>query len=271
VAEDFLMAASNWQAVARLVLQHEGGYVDHPKDPGGATNYGITIQTYSAMLGRKATKDQVRAMKRDEAVHIYKVQYWDSVKGDDLPAGLDYAVFDFCVNSGPDRAVRDLQKVLGTVAVDGVMGFHTIAACETYGVQKLIRAYCDHRLKFMKSLSTWSTFGKGWERRVNEVRANAARMASAGKTPLIDGGAINEGQIDKANPSDKKLTSSGRAMAAGSSAVGLVGTQASDMAEKLSPYTDTMVIVKYAFIALTFVGLAVTAYMAFNAVKRGQD
>lgn len=267
------MAASNWPAVARLVLQHEGGYVDHPKDPGGATNYGITLATLRAYRGKPTTKEDVRSLSPDMAKQIYKHQYWDTVKGDDLPAGLDYAVFDFCVNSGPDRAVRDLQKVLGTVAVDGVMGFNTIAACENYGgLQTLIRDYCQHRLSFMKSLKTWSTFGKGWERRVNEVRANAARMASKGSAlALIEGETINEGELDKARPGDKKLTSSGRAVAAGSSAVGLVGTQASDMAERLSPYTDTMTIVKYVFIALTFVGLAVTAYMAFNAVRRGQD
>jgi lysozyme family protein len=143
----------------------------------------------------------VRALTIEEAKAIYKAQYWDTVKGDDLPAGLDYAVFDFCVNSGPDRAVRDLQKVLGTVAVDGVMGVHTISECEKYGVQSLIRDYCLHRLRFMKSLKTWGTFGKGWERRVNEVRANAARMASKGTAvALIEGDAINEGEIDKARP-----------------------------------------------------------------------
>jgi lysozyme family protein len=267
------MAADNWPRVIKLVLQHEGGYVDHPKDPGGATNFGITFATLRVYRGRPITKDDVRSMSRETAEQIYKAQYWDTVKGDDLPAGIDYAVFDFCVNSGPDRAVRDLQKVLGTVGVDGVMGFKTIAACESFegGIQKLIRDYCQHRLNFMKSLRTWSTFGKGWERRVNEVRAAAARMASRGQLALADVDVINPGQTDKADPSDKKFTSSGRAVAAGSSAVGLVGTQASDMAEKLSPYTDTMAIVKYVFIALTFVGLAVTAYMAFNAVRRGQD
>lgn len=267
------MAATNWPLVAKLVLQHEGGYVDHPKDPGGATNYGITLATLRAFRGRPITKDDVRDLTPDEAKEIFKRQYWDSVKGDDLPAGLDYAIFDFAANSGPDRAVRDLQKVLGAVNVDGVMGFKTIAACEQYGsTQQLIREYCQHRLRFMKSLKTWSTFGAGWQRRVTEVQAAAARMASKGtQVAVADVEPINEGQIDKANPTDKKFTSSGRAMAAGGSAVGLVGTQASDMAEKLSPYTDTLSVVKYVFVGLTFVGLAVTAYMAFKAVTRGQD
>jgi lysozyme family protein len=201
------MAASNWPVAARLVLQHEGGYVDHPADPGGATRYGVTLATLRAYRGRPTSKEDVKALSVEEAKAIYKAQYWDTVKGDDLPAGLDYAVFDFCVNSGPDRAVRDLQKVLGTVAVDGVMGVHTISECEKYGAQSLIRDYCLHRLNFMKSLRTWATFGKGWERRVNEVRANAARMASKGTAvALIEGDAINEGEIDKARPGDKKLT-----------------------------------------------------------------
>jgi lysozyme family protein len=285
------MAADNWNTVARLVLGHEGGYVDHPKDPGGATNWGITLATYSAFKGRKVSKDEVRAMTRDDALRIYKRQYWDTVKGDDLPAGLDYAVFDFCVNSGPDRAVRDLQKVLGTVGVDGSMGMKTIAACESYelGVQKLIRDYCQHRLNFMKSLKTWSTFGKGWERRVNEVRANAARMASKGRVEVAEVEVVNEGLIDKADPGDKKLTSSGRFWGALGSGAGTtvavadtatgflssdrvqkVGDQAATVADKLEPYSGLR-IVSYVVAALGVVGVAVTIYMAFNAVKRGQD
>jgi lysozyme family protein len=290
MAEDFLMQ-SNWDRVIRLVLQHEGGYVDHPKDPGGATNFGITIAVLRAYRRRSVTKADVQSMTVAEAKDIYKAQYWDPIKGDELPVGLDYAVFDFCVNSGPDRAVRDLQKVLGTVNVDGSMGYKTIAACEAYelGIQKLIRDYCDHRLAFMKSLKTWSTFGTGWSRRVNEVKAAAARMASKTQIAVADVEVINPGQIDKANPTEKKLTSSGRflaavtggggtAVAAADSAVGLlspdkvqkVGDQAATVADKLEPYSGLR-IVGYIVAALGVVGVAVTIYMAYNSVRRGQD
>ena len=107
------MAAANFERALPLVLKHEGGYVDHPNDPGGATNLGVTIGTLSSWLGRPATKAEVKALTRATVAPIYRKNYWAAIRGDELPAGLDYAVFDFAVNSGPKRAAMALQRAVG--------------------------------------------------------------------------------------------------------------------------------------------------------------
>ncbi|RVU13206.1 glycoside hydrolase family 108 protein [Methylobacterium oryzihabitans] len=180
-----------------LVLKHEGGYVDHPDDPGGATNLGVTIGTLSAWLGRAATKAEVRALTVAAVAPIYRARYWNAVRGDDLPAGLDYAVFDFAVNSGPGRAVMALQRALG-VADDGRLGPVTLTALADKDPVALITALCDDRMAFLRKLSTWGSFGKGWTSRVQGVRAGALAMAR--KPP--------------AAPTSAKCTSCGKALAA---------------------------------------------------------
>jgi lysozyme family protein len=154
------------------VLRHEGGYVDHPRDPGGATNMGITIGTLSDWLGRPATKEDVRNLPVSIAAAIYHKRYWMPVRGDALGLGLDLAVFDYAVNSGPARAVKTLQAALG-VDMDGVIGPKTLAAVATRKRPDLIAAVCARRMAFLRSLDTFDTFGKGWQRRVSEVQAAA--------------------------------------------------------------------------------------------------
>jgi lysozyme family protein len=158
-----------------LVLKHEGGYVDHPRDPGGATNLGVTIGTLSGWLGRPATKAEVRALTVDAVAPIYRKNYWDAVRGDDLPSGVNYCVFDFGVNSGPRRAIMALQRALN-VADDGIIGPVTLAAARTAGPERLVSRICSDRLAFMRRLSTWPTFGRGWQRRVEGVEREALRM-----------------------------------------------------------------------------------------------
>lgn len=155
--------------VLPLVLAHEGGYVNHPQDPGGATNRGVTQKVYdSYRANRGQPKQSVRNITRAEIHDIYKRQYWDMCNADDLPAGVDYAVFDYAVNSGSNRAVKDLQRVVGA-SVDGQVGEETLrktrAAADADEVG-LIAALCDRRMRFLRSLKTWKTFGKGWTRRV---------------------------------------------------------------------------------------------------------
>ncbi len=150
------------------VLRHEGGYVDHARDPGGATNMGITIGTLSDWLGRPATKAEVRALPKDIAAAIYHKRYWLPVRGDALGPGLDLAVFDYAVNSGPGRAVRTLQAALG-VQMDGAMGPVTLAALAGRDRVALVQDICDRRMAFLRSLDTFDTFGRGWSRRVAEV------------------------------------------------------------------------------------------------------
>lgn len=156
------------------VLKHEGGYVDHPADPGGATNMGITIGTLSDWMGRPATKEQVRDLPRDIAAAIYHKRYWLPVRGDALGPGLDLAVFDYAVNSGPGRAVRTLQAALG-VEADGAMGPVTLGALAGRNRTDLIAAICARRMAFLQSLPTFRTFGKGWQRRVAAIQDAALR------------------------------------------------------------------------------------------------
>jgi lysozyme family protein len=172
------------------VLRHEGGYADHPGDPGGATNMGITRKTLARWRKIspwwKLAKPEVRALKRAEAGRIYRALYWARCKTSSLPAGLDLALFDFAVNSGPDRAVRTLQGLLNVVA-DGSIGPLTLSALKlriaTIGATGLIDALCDRRLSFLTRLATFATFGKGWRRRVEAIRS--AARAAAGSSPVL--------------------------------------------------------------------------------------
>lgn len=180
------MTESRFDICLDAVLAHEGGYVDHPSDPGGATNLGITHKTLARW--RKISpwwqlpKSAVRDLQRPEAARIYRASYWDRCRADSLPPGLDLALFDFAVNSGPDRAIRSLQAELG-VAADGQIGPLTLDAVETYGARKglgaLIGALCDRRLAFLNRLSTFAVFGRGWTARVASVRQAALAMAGA--------------------------------------------------------------------------------------------
>ncbi len=173
----------SFDAALKLVLVHEGGYVDHPKDPGGATNKGITLATYRNWLGRSVTKGELRNISDGTVAAIYRSRYWNAVKGDDLPAGLDYAVFDFGVNSGPARAVKFLQRVVGA-SQDGKLGPKTLAAVTRHGAGNAITGLCQARLAWLKTLGTWITFGKGWDRRIAAVEKDALAMRS--RTPRPD-------------------------------------------------------------------------------------
>lgn len=167
----------NFAACLSFVLRSEGGYSDDPADPGGATNHGITQATFSAWLHRHGSADRsVRTVTPDEVSAIYRADYWDAVRGDDLPAGVDYAVFDFAVNSGVSRAAIYLQEIVG-VDPDGKIGPLTLAAVAKDDPTYLITKLCAMRLGFLKRLSTWPRFGKGWTNRVNAVEQAAMKMA----------------------------------------------------------------------------------------------
>jgi lysozyme family protein len=172
------MAAATFERVLSLVLTHEGGWSDDPADPGGATNLGVTIGTLSLWLGRPATRAEVKALTVATVAPIYRRNYWDAIRANELPPGLAYALFDFAVNSGKKRAVIGLQRAL-QIADDGVLGPITLAAVAKHKPADLIDALCDGRLAFLRQLSTWSRFCKGWSRRVEEVRKAALAMAAA--------------------------------------------------------------------------------------------
>jgi len=168
---------ANFDFCLKEVLKHEGGWADHPSDPGGATMRGITIGTYRQWKGKAVTKADLRAITDAEIAAIYKRNYWDKVRGDDLPSGLDFVAFDAAVNSGPSRGAKWLQGALG-VSADGKIGDATLrAASEAYGPAVIERAI-GFRLAFLKRLKTWGTFGKGWARRVEDVRQDALALAT---------------------------------------------------------------------------------------------
>ncbi len=174
---------SNFDYCLKEVLKHEGGWADHPRDPGGATMKGITIGTYSQWKGRRISKAELRAIPDAEVAAIYKRNYWDKVRGDDLPSGLDYVAFDAAVNSGPARGAKWLQQGLG-VAADGKIGPKTLAAAEAADAPSAIVAATNARFAFLRGLSTWPTFGKGWSRRVDDVRKKALALAHVKETPV---------------------------------------------------------------------------------------
>lgn len=167
---------ANYEFSLAQVLKHEGGWADHPMDPGGATMKGVTLKTYSDWLGRQATKDELRNIPDGHLSTIYKTRFWDAVRGDDLPAGVDFAVFDMAVNSGPARAARLLQAAVGATP-DGSIGPKTLAAAQAQNVEGLINRYQQDRQHFLEALPTFNTFGKGWTRRVNETRDIALKLA----------------------------------------------------------------------------------------------
>lgn len=165
----------NFEASLEHVLKHEGGWADHPADPGGATMKGVTLATYSDWLGRPASKDELRNISDAHLQEIYKKRYWDAVCGDDLPAGVDYVVFDMAVNSGPGRAAKMLQASVGATP-DGAIGPKTLAIVKEQDADALIGIFQRKRQHFLEALPTFATFGKGWTRRVNEAAEIAGKI-----------------------------------------------------------------------------------------------
>ena len=167
----------NYAKSLAAVLKHEGGFVDHPKDPGGATNMGVTQDVYDEF--RKARQLDLRSVRHigpNEVTTIYRNQYWDAVRAAELPSGVDYCIFDFAVNSGPTRAAKFLQREVG-VADDGKIGPATLAAVRAHGAKQIIADVCEARLFWLRTLPTFKYFGKGWTKRVDGVRALAESMA----------------------------------------------------------------------------------------------
>lgn len=167
----------NFARALPLILKHEGGFVNHPRDPGGATNKGITLATFRRYVKPGGSVEDLKRLTTAQAGTVYRRQYWDAVHGAELPDGVDYAVFDFAVNSGTSRAAKYLQAVVGAVQ-DGKIGPNTLKAVRAKDPEDVINALCDMRLAFLKRLSTWGTFGRGWSSRVAGVRKHALEMAS---------------------------------------------------------------------------------------------
>ena len=169
-------AQDGFDRCVAVTLAQEGGFAELPNDPGGATNFGITLATLQAWRGQPVTADDVRDMPRQEAMEIYRSSYWLPSRCGDLPAGIDLMVFDCAVNSGPRTAVKLLQKAIG-VTDDGSMGPRTLAAVRSVDdVKTFIGQLSAARLAYCRSLPTFADFGVGWSARIKQVTAAALAM-----------------------------------------------------------------------------------------------
>ena len=162
----------SFETVVHMVLEHEGGYVNHPSDPGGETKYGISKRAYPDV--------DIAELTEDDAADLYKRDYWDRIKGDDLPVGVACVVMDYAVNSGISRASKALQSVCGIANGDGIIGPASLNAVwvtvKNTSEEDVINAVTTQRQEFIRALKIYDTFGKGWERRIDETRAKAMEL-----------------------------------------------------------------------------------------------
>lgn len=271
------MASSNFDPCLKFTLRYEGGFVNHPKDPGGATNLGITQATLAASRGRPVTVEQVRGLGVAEASEIYRKQYWNAVRGDELPIGVDLVVFDFAVNSGASRAAKALQAAVG-VKQDGVIGMVTIAAVRKVADGTLVRRICENRLAFLQRLKTWSTFGKGWKARVLAVQKTALQMTAGAEVstpveatmaPSVQG-AAKAPQTDVA-PTKTPAGKGALTVAAG----GVVGAAASageliQAGKSIQSMSDTLPIVAALGSIVVVIGITWVVWPQIKRLVRGQ-
>jgi len=257
------MTAKNFRTALTKVLVHEGGYVNHPKDPGGATNQGVIQRTYDAFRdSKKLPRRSVKFLETSERDAIYKKQYWDAVGGDGLPDGIDYVLFDGAVNSGPVQSVKWVQRALRPTysgPIDGQLGMGTLAAIDaTANHDHLIDLTLDRRLSFLEQLKTWPTFKKGWQARIRDVRKLGKMWARDGveavaKTPIVAvQSPTGKGVIEDAKnppstaPADAAIAGGG---------TGAVLSQAQD---QLSPFSYIEWVAQ-ALVVITLVSLVVVA------------
>jgi len=165
----------NYDHCLEMLLEHEGGFVNHPDDPGGITNLGVTKKVYEGWVDREVTEQEMRDLTKEDVAPIYKSNYWDRCKCNSLESGLDFTIFDWAVNSGPGRAAKALQKSVGATE-DGAIGPATLALVSNNGVENLIEDVSRQRQLFYENLKTFDTFGRGWTRRNEETKRASLEM-----------------------------------------------------------------------------------------------
>ena len=170
---------ARFERAVKILLRHEGGYVNHAADDGGPTNMGVTLATFRQYVKPAGTIEDLKNLTVDQARAVYRQQYWSACRCEELPDGLAYATFDFAVHSGTDRAIRTLQRAIGAEGgPDGVFGSKTLAAAKAANPGMAIKALCDLRLAYLQEHADWPVFGKGWTVRVNDVRDQALAFAA---------------------------------------------------------------------------------------------
>ena len=168
----------NFEQSLKMLLKHEGNYSFHPDDPGGETMKGVTRAVYEQWVGRQVMDGEMKRLTDADVAPIYKTNYWDRIRGDDLPSGLDFAAFDWAVNSGTGRPAKVIQKYI-SAKQDGAIGPKTLALVAENDPAKMIQYLYEQRQKFYERLNTFETFGKGWTRRNQETLKAAMEMADA--------------------------------------------------------------------------------------------
>ena len=165
----------NFDKCLKMLLSHEGGFVNHPEDPGGITNLGVTKKVYDEWIGRESTEQEMRDLTPDDVAPIYKKNYWDRIKGDSLPSGIDWCLMDWTVNSGKSRPSKAVQRAVGATQ-DGSIGSQTIGLIMEKDPEFIINYVYGVRQDFYKGLKTFETFGRGWTRRNKETLHQALEM-----------------------------------------------------------------------------------------------
>jgi lysozyme family protein len=237
-----LIMKANYARSLVKVLAHEGGFVNHKADPGGATNKGVTQKTYNSYrLGQRLSLRSVKEMERGELEDIYYSGFWVPAGGNIMPSGIDYAAFDAAVNSGPGRANRWRDAALTAGRADAV-------------VKKL----CAIRLGFVRGLRTWSVFGRGWQRRIAEVEATGVKWALEGMPKDIIKAELER---EAANAKDKEASASkkGNGTAAGGGAVAVPGVAVSSTLDHL------------VLIGVVLLIAGITAVIFYNLARRHRE
>ena len=173
----------NWKESFKHLLVSEGGYTEDPRDPGnhlpdgraGCTNLGVTQTAWEAFVGHQVSNQDMRDLTPEKIEPFYKAKYWDAVRADELPSGLDYLVFDFAINAGPGRSIKCLQSAVGTTP-DGGLGPKTMQAVMEHDRTDLVEKFSQAKLDFYRSRPTFATYGNGWTSRVASVKKQAESM-----------------------------------------------------------------------------------------------
>ncbi|MBB4066744.1 glycoside hydrolase family 108 protein [Gellertiella hungarica] len=214
------MAAGNLRKCLDITLSHEGGLSVDRRDPGnwtgGKVGHGVLKGTKYGVAASAHPSLDIRNLTKSDVEPIYWEKYWLPICGDQLPAGIDLAVFDYGVNSGPERSIKALQKVVGADQ-DGVIGPLTLRRAQLLPPVDTIKRHCASRMSFLRGLRTWQTFGRGWSRRVADIEARAVSMAltAEGLPPAVVKGRLEEEQVRARVDANNKTAAAGGAGAAG--------------------------------------------------------
>lgn len=261
-----------------IELKYEGGFSNHPRDPGGVTLEGIIQRVYDAYRKRKGlpTRPLTPQMRGTaewtaERNDIYRAQYWNAIRGDELPAGIDLVVFDGAINSGPYQSVKWLQRALGVEAT-GNIGEVTLAALEMHpDHDKLIADICARRLGMLQNLSTWSTFGDGWSKRIASAKkiGQAWASGSVGPAPVeahVERGDAKAYASDIEQPAVDAQTAGNTAVGSGGFAGLINGTK-----DQLAPFVGSSDFINKVYLGLTILAVAIaiggTIYMFWSSRK----